>query len=51
MSPSMDSRSSSSPAGRPSTMQVRPGPWDSPAVISFRSALIPSAGVYAALGE
>src|SRR3954452_24757862 len=25
--------SSSSPAGRPSTMQVRPGPWDSPAVI------------------
>src|SRR5689334_9189071 len=26
------SRSSSRPAGRPSTTQVRPGPWDSPAV-------------------
>src|SRR4051794_30384220 len=35
MSPSIDSRSSSSPAGRPSTMHVRPGPWDSPAVVSF----------------
>src|SRR5689334_4602798 len=29
---STDSRSSSSPAGRPSTIVVRPGPWDSPAV-------------------
>ena len=26
-------RTSSSPAGSPSTMHVRPGPWDSPAVI------------------
>src|SRR5512132_956552 len=33
MSALMASESSSSPAGRPSTMQVRPGPWDSPAVI------------------
>src|SRR4051794_17468606 len=33
MSALMAPRSSSSPAGRPSTMQVRPGPWDSPAVI------------------
>ena len=32
MSRSIGSRSSSSPAGRPSTIQVRPGPWDSPAV-------------------
>ena len=29
------------PAGRPSTMQVRPGPWDSPAVIR-RSAMAAS---------
>ena len=35
MSRSMASRSSSSPAGRPSTMHVRPGPCDSPAVISL----------------
>src|SRR3954464_9542008 len=33
MSALMASGSSSSPAGRPSTMQVRPGPWDSPAGI------------------
>ena len=32
MSRSIASRSSSSPAGRPSTMVVSPGPWDSPAV-------------------
>ena len=32
MSRSIAVRSSSRPAGRPSTMQVRPGPWDSPAV-------------------
>src|SRR5215203_3439030 len=32
MSRLTDSRSSSSPAGSPSTMQVRPGPWLSPAV-------------------
>src|SRR5215218_8773473 len=32
MSRSIAARSSSRPAGRPSTMQVRPGPWDSPAV-------------------
>ena len=34
MSRSISSRSSSSPAGSPSTMQVRPGPWDSPAVMT-----------------
>src|SRR5690242_19122260 len=32
MSASIASWSSASPAGRPSTMQVSPGPWDSPAV-------------------
>ena len=36
MSASIASRSSSRPAGRPSTTQVRPGPCDSPAVVSFR---------------
>ena len=40
MSPSIASWSSSSPAGRPSTMQVRPGPCDSPAVMR-RSAIRP----------
>src|SRR3954470_15482053 len=33
MSPSMASWLSSSPAGRPSTIVVRPGPCDSPAVV------------------
>src|SRR4051812_3231555 len=35
MSRSIASRSSTRPAGRPSTTQVRPGPCDSPAVMSF----------------
>src|SRR4051794_5579190 len=34
MSRSISARSSSSPAGRPSTTHVSPGPWDSPAVIT-----------------
>ena len=33
MSRSIASRSSSRPAGRPSTTATRPGPWDSPAVV------------------
>ena len=40
MSPLIASRSSSRPAGSPSTMQVRPGPCDSPAVMR-RSAIRP----------
>src|SRR4051794_7480981 len=36
MSALIASGSSSSPAGRPSTMQVRPGPCDSPAVVRRR---------------
>src|SRR4051812_4258270 len=35
MSRSIASGSSSKPAGKPSTTQVRPGPCDSPAVMSF----------------
>src|SRR4051794_26085932 len=35
---SMSSGTSSRPAGRPSTTAVRPGPWDSPAVVK-RSAM------------
>src|SRR3954452_14478579 len=35
---SISVRSSASPAGRPSTRQVRPGPWDSPEVMR-RSAM------------
>src|SRR4051794_19228695 len=41
MSPLIASAVSSSPAGRPSTMQVRPGPCDSPAVMR-RSSTAPS---------
>src|SRR3954451_7708213 len=37
---SRSSGDSSSPAGRPSTTAVRPGPWDSPAVVK-RSAIGP----------
>src|SRR4051812_20915297 len=37
---SRSSGESSSPAGRPSTTAVRPGPWDSPAVVK-RSAIGP----------
>ena len=50
MSASTASRSSSRPAGMPSTMQVRPGPCDSPAVMSFsairRRSLRASRGRY-----
>src|SRR6478672_3833721 len=37
MSRSISSRSSSRPAGRPSTTHVRPGPCDSPAVVMRRA--------------
>src|SRR5215207_2925527 len=36
MSPSIDDGSSSRPAGSPSTIVVRPGPCDSPAVTTFK---------------
>src|SRR4051794_39019341 len=54
MSRPIASRSSASPAGRPSTMHVRPGPWDSPAVMRRRDAMRPDtllAGDWSAPGR
>src|SRR5215207_2110493 len=48
---SMSSGRSSSPAGRPSTIAVSPGPWDSPAVVKRRdTAPTPYSGALAAEG-
>ena len=38
------SRSSSRPAGMPSTIAVRPGPWDSPAVTKSKRAIYDAGG-------
>src|SRR4051812_47230608 len=39
MSRSSASRSSMRPAGMPSTIAVRPGPWDSPAVVKRKAVM------------